>query len=161
VRAEMRRLLESQAGVPFLDKSARQMLDEARGNYRAMNLDRVMVRQAGAEIQLFGWRGDRVHDTLALILLMRGISAALHGSYVSVEGVSAENLLDVLEEVAGDTSINPLSVAASVKNKEREKWDCLVPDEVLAASFASQYLDVAAAKELAQELVHSTRQSRH
>jgi hypothetical protein len=46
--------------------------------------------------------------------------------------------LEVLRE---EGTIAPLALASTVLNKIREKWDYLLPEELLNASFASANLD--------------------
>lgn len=145
VREEMRNVLRTVEAVPFLDKAATELLAEARGSYRELGLDRNWLRQAGAEVQLFLWKGDRINDTLALMLQASSLPAINHGVYVEVRDADEASVTGVLREIATTAELNPQAIATSVQNKIRAKWDVLLPDDVLDESFASNNLNVAGA----------------
>ena len=143
VRAEMRTVLEVDAGVPFLDRTGLTLLAEARDNYRRLGLNRNWLRQAGNEAHIYLWKGDRIHDTLTLILQARGYAAMNHGVYIEVRQSAQVEISDVLDEVLRSPPPDPLEIAASVQNKIRQKWDALLPADLLDAGFASENLEVA------------------
>lgn len=143
VREEMRAVLEGDQPVTFLDKLGQQLLAEARSNYRQMGLARTAVRESGNYVQILLWKGDRIHDTLTLLLQFKGIEALSHGLFVEVRGLGAGEVLDALCAIASNREINPQDVAAEVETKLRQKWDALLPEDVLDADFAADALDVS------------------
>jgi len=143
VREEMRALLESAEAVPFLDKAGINLLAEARDNYRRLDLDHSWIRQAGSEVHVFLWKGDRIHDTLMLILQAKGLEATSHGIYVEIRQTEEAIVIDVLEEILRLPPPDSVEIAATVQNKMRQKWDALLPADLLDAGFASENLDLA------------------
>lgn len=140
VREEMRQVLRSSEPIPFLDKNGMLLLEEARGNYHRLDLDTLSIRDAGAEVHLFWWQGDRINDTLALLLQAYGLQALNHGIYLEIRGGSMAEIIEILRDLA-QTPETP-RVASTVQNKIREKWDRLLSEDVLEASFVSNSLDV-------------------
>lgn len=62
-------------------------------------------------------------------------------------------LREALAAVSGQGTIDPIYLASTVENKCREKWDCLLPPDLLDASYASSYLGVRGVRDaLAQAL---------
>jgi ATP-dependent Lhr-like helicase len=147
VREEMRLILGSTDTIPFLDPTAMKLLDEARANYARLGLNHTWLLQMGADVEIVLWRGDAVNDTLLLMLLARGLRCMNDGVAVCVKGTSVENVRDVLDAFRREGTVAPIDLASTVLNKIREKWDFLLPEELLNASFASANLDTAGVQE--------------
>jgi ATP-dependent helicase Lhr and Lhr-like helicase len=146
VRREMREVLRTTTPVPFLDHTGQDLLQEARENYVRRDLDHNWIVNSGANSQIILWAGDRVNDTLALILLERGFEAVNEGLCVTVGAPAVGRVKDVLGQI-GSSEADPVSIASTVQNKCRAKWDYLLPADLLDASFASCSLDVPGLKD--------------
>lgn len=157
VRAEMRSILESDAMPAFLDSSAKAMLIEARDSYRSANLGHDRIQQVGRGVYVFTWRGDCANETLALILAHRGLRAQNDGLAIEVEDSRVERVLAALHEIANDPPPDALALASTVENRWRRKWDWVLPERLLSASYASGELDVPGAVEAAGDLLRGTR----
>jgi ATP-dependent helicase Lhr and Lhr-like helicase len=157
VRRTMRDVYDDSGVADPLDATARTLLGEARQNYDRLGLDRRAIIAVGANVHLFPWDGDVVHDTLALLLSLRGLRAENEGLSVTVFGVGPGPVADALEELAAQPEPDNEALAASVKNKIREKWDGLLPDRLRCAGFASSALDVDAARVACTALVSTFR----
>jgi hypothetical protein len=70
------------------------------------------------------------------------------GLSIGVKDASIESVLQMLQEIEAEPAIDPLQLASTVPNKISEKWDGILPDELLCASFASAKLDVKGVQEL-------------
>ena len=110
--------------------------------HRQFNLDRMPIRESGDAVQLLLWRGDRIHDTLTLLLQFDGLEALSHGLFVEVKHATAAEVIASLEQIANGRLIDPLQIAAKVETKFRQKWDSLLPDDVLDADFSAATLDL-------------------
>jgi ATP-dependent Lhr-like helicase len=144
VREEMRRVLGSTDDITYLDHAADELLSEARKVYAHMGLARDRVISTGTAVCLFPWKGDWVMDTLALLMVSRGMKASNEGVYIQVEGHDKESFMSA----CGDMIRNPLTgpeIAKPVKNKIIEKWDAVLPDHLLCQNYESHNLDVAGA----------------
>jgi ATP-dependent Lhr-like helicase len=142
VREEMREVLRTNTLVPYLDESGLSLLRKARENYARLGLDRQWIRQVGNQTQVLLWMGDRINDTLLLLLLARGFRGLNEGLCVSLDGTTSDQVREALQKIAAAAPIEPEALARSVKNKFREKWDHLLSEDLLDASFASSYLDL-------------------
>jgi len=107
-----------------------------------LNLDHEWITQAGAETQVFLWSGDSVNDTLVFMLQARGLFGISEGICISLRSTTVEGVRRELKSICELEPIDPMVLAAGVKNPIREKWDHLLPPDLLSASFASSYLDV-------------------
>jgi ATP-dependent Lhr-like helicase len=153
VREEMRRVYEEADPPVFLDQTAREFLSEARKAFDRYDLETQRVVQVGSAVYLFPWRGDIVHNTLALLLKHRNCEALNEGLSVVVYSTERERLVDVLGEISEDESLTDEALSASIKTKTREKWDWLLTEQLLCADYAASSLDVGAARAACRALV--------
>lgn len=142
VRQEMRQVLLESTPVGFLDKNATELLKEARTNFHRMKLDSESILINGNKVQLFPWRGDRVMNTIALMLKHSGFEAENSGLCIDIKTSKPETLFDTLHHLAASPPPDPVTLIAKVMNKQLEKWDNLLPDELLARNYSSHTLDV-------------------
>ena len=142
VREEMRKILAETISVPFLDKIASNLLNEARDYFNRMNLDKEKVIDIGRSTLLFFWKGDQVMNTLALMLKYKGLDAINEGLFISINNVTKSKLLDAISNLLSDNPIPAESLVTNVMNKQQEKWDWLLPDELLCRNYASLNLNV-------------------
>ena len=156
VRKEMWAMLRSNVPVPFLDETGQMLLREARGNYARLDLDNNWLLQHGDETRIILWRGDQVNDTLLLMLQSLGNKGMNDGVSVVISDSTMEKVRSSLEFLAAQDSMDPVELASSVQNKVREKWDGLLPDDLLNVNFASSCLNVDGALDALK--VHFTAQ---
>ena len=156
VREEMREVLRGREPVPFLDRIAQELLREARENYRQFNLDQTPIRESGDTVHLMLWRGDRINDTLTLLLQFEGFAALSHGLFVEVKRSNAAEVTAFLEQIVHGRLMDPVAIAAKVVTKFRQKWDFLLPDEALNLDFSTAFLDLkGTAKAIKSSLLES------
>jgi len=152
IREEMRLILSDAAPVPFLDKNGALQLSEARGVFTSLNLNSNSFVQDGLNTYVFTWASDWVNDTLALMLAQRGCRALNEGICLTAIDVSVDKLKDAMADIAKATDILGTELVENVQNKEREKWDHLLPAELLNKGFAARELDIPGAIEVAGRL---------
>lgn len=144
VRQEMRRLLESNEAVPYLDEVALRFLSEGREHYARRGLASEVTIDQGREVLVLTWLGDPANEALAALLRRRGFQASLAGPGVEVikGGRTAEDVMDALADAGMDEPLTWDELLVDAKNLEREKWDWSLPDSLLRMSYASLHLDL-------------------
>lgn len=156
VRQEMRQVFSETTPILFLDASASQLLQEARTTFHRMGLDAQVILVNANTVQLFLWRGDRVMNTLVLVLKLAGFNVENAGLCINIKTNNPEKLFDSLRDLAVSPPPDSMTLVTNVINKQLEKWDHLLPDELLARNYSSHTLDVIgghdAIKSLAQGL---------
>lgn len=147
VRARMRMLLENTEIPRFLDPTGRQFLEEARSAYASRDLARVFVVTQLSNWIVLTWMGDPGNEALACLLNHLGWRAAVAGPGLEVQkgGRDLEELLNALCRI-GRESAPPLDeLLVDASNLKREKWDHVLPENLLRKSYASLNLDIAEA----------------
>ncbi len=152
VRQEMRKVYESCDEVPFLDSTARQLLDEGRDAYRRYGLSGRLLVPFGTSMLLFTWLGDRENQALVRMLKARNVSSVAEGVALEFPSCPLDEaeLSDVLEKLASDPAPTAEALLAGTDNLAQEKWDWALPDPLLHASYASLKLDIAGAHDWLQ-----------
>lgn len=153
VRQEMLTVYTTNNPPVYLDAAAISLLGEARIHFTQYELDSRSVVPAGAETVIFTWMGDRVNDTVKLLLERNGCIAHTEGPCLRVFA-SGPNTLAALERIASEPLPDPLLLAAQVKNKWSEKYDGLLDEALLNAEFASRKLNTPAAHAVVRQLLN-------
>lgn len=155
VRARMVAVYRSDTTPAWLDRTATELLQQGRAAYRRYDLDHTSVFTNGKGGLIFGWTGDRALFTTALAFQARGIEADVEGPTVQLAGVTANDIARLLTDMCAAGQPDPLRLAAEVQNRDIDKWDWVLDDELAHESNAARLLDVDGA----WRLFDRTRQS--
>lgn len=142
VRQEMFNILNSALPIGFLDNRATSMLTEAREMFSKLQLGNQKYMEDGKSLKLFLWQGDRIMNTIALIFKQHGLDAYNYGLHIKINNTSHNNLIEVVKYIVENPIISNADLANTILNKQIEKWDYLLPDQLLNKSFISRNLDI-------------------
>ena len=156
VRRRMQTLYQSPEVPAYLDETARRLLEEGRNSYRRLDLEDAHFIDWGSDTLLFPWRGDQVLNTVAVALANEGLKVGLDGVAITVRDADQDSIRNVILELLSTGPPDPLELASTVQNSERQKYDRYLSPELLAASFAAHGLDVAGAWETLASIMPRT-----
>jgi ATP-dependent Lhr-like helicase len=145
VRAKMRALYEADIVPAYLDAAAATLLEQGRAAYARYELSHVHAVRDGNDTYLLPWAGDKVQGTLAVWLATRSLAVTRDGLCLNVEGVLPEQAMHMLQATLEEPVPTALDLAVTVLNKEQEKYDGWLGDDLLALDYASRSLDVPGA----------------
>ena len=153
--AERMREVYLERSVPaYLDAAARMLLAEARSNYARFGLDVAPVLQIGTKQTLITpWRGTIVTETLALALIAKGLRASPRDHVVVEVDASETSVRRALREVAVGKLPDAVSLAALMRNLEREKYHPYLGHALQCIDAASACIAVDCLSELAGEIL--------
>ena len=147
---KMREVYSSREQYPYLDKAATERLALARHTFEELGLqDSNVITITYDEDEdedtmqqqtiFFTWAGTKINRAISLTTKLLGEGACSEGPYY-IMGFTDEIAKHIL--AAGD--IDPMALASlqSRHQKESEKYDDLVPDNLLNAEYAQIHLDV-------------------
>lgn len=152
IREEMLAIYQGDNAPSFLDATALELLGEARSEFGKLGINGAAVFDAGKDVLLFAWKGDWIQDTLALMLKSAGLSAINEGVVVRVYNASREEVDNALRHLL-DNPPQASELADFSFNKYREKWDGLLPEELINKNYATAYLDVTGALSVIETLI--------
>lgn len=152
VRREMFDVYNSDSMPAFLDKEARNLLIEGRGHFRRFGLrDQSMIR-SGKDVILFPWTGDKILNTIIVILASRKVEAYPSQAAICAVNCSEAHVKEVMLSATVDRSLDAVTLASSVRNKIIEKHDPLLSAALLSEEYAKKALDVDGARKVIQGL---------
>lgn len=158
VRVEMRRLVQEEITLSFLDAAAQGLLAEARQFYRDARLAERMVVRDGKAVLLLPWAGDSAQNALVLLLRSLGLASGENeGLVVRCEGWDLDRLSDACLDIVNLNDVDLLGLLNEVENLGLSKWDWALPRQLLARSYASMHLDFAGGKAIAAGVVASVK----
>ena len=122
-------------------------LAEGRQNFFRLGLGARSLVQAGTDVVLFPWVGDRAMHTIALLLRARGLDVEHDGVGITVMGISEVEVTAHLSAIVSDGPPDPVRLASQVLNKASEKYDGFLDDALLDMEVARRDLDIEKALE--------------
>jgi ATP-dependent Lhr-like helicase len=152
VRRAMHRLYRSSDVPTYLDATARRLLAEGRAAFHAYGHAGHRIFSWGTETVLFPWRGDRVMNTLVVVLAGRGLRVGQDGLAITVGNCSPMQLADVVRELSTAPVPDPVTLAATVRTKVHDKYDRYLSEELRNVAYAARALDVPGAWACLREL---------
>lgn len=155
VRQEMRAVFESLDIPPYLDAVARDLLVEGRSNFDRLGLRERCLLPNGRDTLFFPWTGDLAMNTLLVQMTRLGFGMATSGSALIFQDATPDEVSHSLRDLLSRGLDDSLALAASVRNKRIEKHDHLLPEDLLAASYASRMLDCEGAKRALQRALEN------
>lgn len=146
IRQRMRQVLLGTDVPAYLDPTARELLSQARSGFGNLGLDQHLVHGNSTETVILPWRGDNIMTTLAVAFTSHGLRATPDGISLTVRAEPA-TVLAAAAHLAQQPPPDATKLAALVGNKERDKHDRYLSDDLLTASYAAAALDVPGAWE--------------
>jgi ATP-dependent helicase Lhr and Lhr-like helicase len=153
VREATRTVLAGSDMPAWLDATARSLLDDARRQYQALQLDRNWLVAEGHKVYLFLWEGDRLQEALVVLLQHLGLKAGNVGICIEILKTSEELVEKALLEIARQPCPAVDALLQREDAKDFEKWDWVLPDDLFVTSYASRALALEEAHALCQRLM--------
>ena len=151
IREEMRSVYASIEMPIYLDKTAKDLLVEGRKFFLYYRLAVSPLLQAGRDTLLFIWKGDRIINTVSILLKARGLKVTRDNLVISVSDCHPEELVFHLKSIIANPVGDPKQLASIVANKDGEKHDRFLDEELLCADYSSRYLDQGGATRAIKE----------
>lgn len=152
---EMRRFWEELTMPVFLDPTAKQLVAEARTTYDRLGLRHSQVALQEGQLLLFPWVGEKKQQALILALAHDQLEPEPLGIAIGVSVEHTVGLEKTLQALANGHVPSAVELAGMVKNKEVEKFDPFLGDELLDEAWAHDRLDVVSLPEIARNLIRS------
>jgi ATP-dependent helicase Lhr and Lhr-like helicase len=152
IRRNMQQVLEGADMPAYLDSEARSLLGEARTNYATLQLRERKILENGRESLVFLFRGDRICNTIAVLLLEHGTQVTIRGPVLTIHHQSEREVRQLLKRLV-ESEPDPELSARAVQNKRLEKYDWALGETQLCAQYASRALDIPSALAAVRALI--------
>lgn len=128
--------------VDFIDRQAKVLFDEAVDYFQQANLSNICVLQHGKTTCIFTWMGDKVINTLVALLNKHGFEVGAFGGVIEVEKSNVEEVKRFLSMLNAEPLPSESDLAASVVEKNIEKFDEYLPNDLLNIGYGSRAFNV-------------------
>ncbi|MEG9250131.1 DEAD/DEAH box helicase [Arthrobacter sp. Soc17.1.1.1] len=152
IRRRMQRLYENDTVPAYLDHTGRLFASQGREAYRRLGLHHRAILPWGDDTLLFPWAGDRIMNTLHVLLSSEGIAASQDGVALNCRKISPAELAGLLHQLAASEQPTPTGLAQTVLVKTQDKHDVHLNDDLLTHSYAASSLDIPGAWSTLQRL---------
>lgn len=139
------RIAAGSSKVDFLDNSAKTLFSEGLSFFQDANLTFEPIIQEGNYTYILPWKGDKIINTLVILLVQLGYKANAFAGVIEIEIANATEVkTSLLSLLIGDYPISS-NLAALVPEKEIEKYDGFLPASLLAEGFGRSAFDIEGA----------------
>ena len=152
VRREMWRVYCDTDRPPYLDTTAADLLTEGRSWFNRLGLAHRQLLTDGEDSLLFPWAGDRILNTIVIMLTRRGLRAASDGPTIRVVSRSVEEVQANVKDIIGYGDVTAAELAFDVANKIQQKHHRFLSEELLSEDYASESLDVPGALRVLRQI---------
>ncbi len=146
VRQEMKHVYMASDIPVFLDSTAKDLLLEARTYFNRYELASRNMVPAGKDTLIFSWSGDRIMNTLIYLLENTGLKTCGERIVIKVFDATPDKVLETMQSSLATGMPSAQELAASVKNKIREKYHRFLPPNLLNADYAAACFDIVGAE---------------
>lgn len=153
IRLRMRTIYDGTEIPAYLDQQAQGLLEEGRRSYRRLRLDVSSMYGWGRDTLVLPWRGDRIMNTLVVLLTGEGVSVGKDGVALTCRDTSEAKLRDIFTRLAASPMPDPSALASHVPNKAMEKHDAYLSEALLNDAYAARDLDVPGAWNALSEII--------
>ncbi|MEZ2388210.1 DEAD/DEAH box helicase [bacterium RCC_150] len=156
IRQRMKQLYEDTYVPIYLDETARTLFAEGRAAYDRLGLRENPLIAWGEDTLLFPWAGDRIMNTLHMLLSAENYESSLDGVGLTLRKTTLEEAATLLGHLATTPPPEPSEVASTVAVKERDKHDAYLDEQLLEYSYAASALDVEGTWPVIKKLAEAT-----
>lgn len=146
VMQKMRGLLASDVLAPYLHADAAAVLQQARYHYGHLSTNGPAVFDSLNGLSFLPWEGAAIHKTLVACAKADGIKAELSrdGLLITYGGCSLAKA-EVHWERLSKGTFTARDLIAFIGDPTNERFDDLVPPDLLASAYVNEFLDLAGA----------------
>jgi ATP-dependent Lhr-like helicase len=152
---EMKAVLLETDEPAYLDTPAKSLLKAARHTGRVTGLHRSTVFACAGGIRWFPWVGTKCLRTLAILAQLRGNTCETDRLSLWFAGVTAEHFPSRLEDLLESRDVT--EIGKCVNPKSVEKFDDLLPEDLLLKACVIERLSLHEAEEVIKRSLTATR----
>ena len=152
VRERMKSALADDKSRAYLDRTAGFFLQAAQRTFADLGLARANIIQYGGDVYLFCWTSDLIRHTLRAMLRATSCQVDLLAVALRCPRMSKSAFIEKLSEVL-TFNHDPVSLSLQVRNRETEKYDEYLGDELTAIDYSSRMIRIEETKAFIREIL--------
>ena len=128
--------------VEFMDSTAKKLFSEGLDYFRDLKLRNKRIISHAGNACIIPWMGDKIVNTLAVLLISQGYKASCFAGVIEIEGADHSDVSRCLKAFSRENKPSNTDLAKLVKNKQTEKYDYLLPENLLNEGYGAKAFDV-------------------
>jgi len=135
--------------IDFVDNLGRQLFQEGLDLFKDASLGRQPIYQSGNHCYIFSWMGDKVVNTLTVLLIRGGFVCSDFGGVIEVQNSNSGDIKNYLIDLANDElpDETELAGALTIQQKLVEKYDEYLPEDLLTEGYGRKAFNSRATKQ--------------
>lgn len=135
--------------IDFADNLGRQLFQEGVSFFKEANLETKPVYQSGKHSYFFSWMGDKVVNTLTVLLIRSGFVCSNFAGVIEVQNSNVDDIKKCLIAITKDGLPDEAELARtlSLQQKLIEKYDEYLPEDLLNECYGRKMFNSKAAKQ--------------
>jgi ATP-dependent Lhr-like helicase len=142
LREKMFEIYTSDIQPSYLNKQGKELLKEGRKYFDVFNLLGTNFLEFGNDTLMFVWKGSVIQNTLTLLLKIAGSNVGIENTAILARGCLEGKLKKTIEDIRSSAKPEPLELVENVRNKEREKFDNFLPNELLNLEYYNRFISL-------------------
>ena len=147
------RIKAENSKINFINKEANSLFFEGVQFFNDCNLITDFIVQHDDSVYILPWKGDKIVHTLIVILIREGLSVATTSGVIEVEGSTVQAVSQTLTNSLRNDFPTETELAKFVKEKKVDKYDDLLPDDLLTEGYGQRAFDSKGAKSWIESIV--------
>lgn len=135
------------ASKDFLDNMAKELFREGVTYFQQVNLGAEILIQQGKCAYLIPWMGDKIVNTLVILLIQLGYKASAYAGVIEIENEKVADIRKSLAQLALTNLPSNTDLAFLIPKKEIDKYDELLPDTLWRVGYGQMAFDIDGAKD--------------
>jgi len=128
--------------IDFLDTVARELFHEGLYLFDKLNLEKDWIVQQGKDVYILPWMGDKIVNTLVVVLTRADYKATAFAGIVEIEKVKISEVIKYLKEFLQIKPPTNTDLAKDIKDKSTEKYDNWLPESLLTEGYGQKVFDI-------------------
>jgi ATP-dependent Lhr-like helicase len=135
--------------IDFVDNLGRQLFQEGAYLFKEADLENHPIYQSGKHCYIFTWMGDKVVNTLAVLLIRSGFVCNSFGGVIETHNSNVDDIKNCLLDIANDEIPDETELAGtlSIQQKLIEKYDEYLPEDLLTEGYGRKAFHSTAARQ--------------
>lgn len=142
VRQEMFNIYSQNKIPTYLDKQAKVFFDEGVKYFQTLGLGRKKIIQDGDILYIFPWMGDKIANTITILIRNEGVLANYIGGIISVRECNIDALSLIFKKILNKPKLIGSELSNFIDDTKIEKYDYLLSKELRNLHYGSKKFDI-------------------
>lgn len=152
IRQEMLNILKNQDykisvgqhKLDFADKVAKSLFKESLCTFNNLDLSNKNIIELDNRIYIFTWLGDKVCNTLKVLLVMNNFLVSCISGVIEVEQANISMVISFLKSIHANGIPKEEELSKYIEDKEIEKFDEFLEEELINLGYGRKMFDLEA-----------------